>query len=136
MKVIQQLIEYFRERGKLTQKQLNQLVAKGWTHQYSPADLPSLESRIGESFLFQVSGNLQGPLWGTDTYTSDSHLGTACVHAGLLQDGEAGVVKVKIVKPIPIFRGSSRNGVKSHDWTTGWSGAFQVEHGQDTSASP
>jgi hypothetical protein len=127
MKVIQQLITYFEERGKLTQEQIEQLVAKGYAHEYHPADLQSLQSRIGESFFFQVTGNLHGPLWGTDNYTSDSNLGTACVHAGLLQDGELGVVKVRIVKPIPVFRGCSRNGVNSRDWTTGWPGAYQVE---------
>jgi hypothetical protein len=126
MKVIQQLITYLEERGKLTPDQIEQLVEKGYAHQYDPADLRSMESRIGESFFFQVTGNVQGPLWGTDIYTSDSNLGTACVHAGLLQPGEFGVVKVKIVQPPPAFQGTKRNGVASSPYGR-WSGAYQVE---------
>ena len=124
MKVIQQLIAYLEARGRLTPKQIQQLVAKGYTGQYTAADLRALEQKYGESFFFQVSADFNGPLWGTDVYTSDSNLGTACVHAGVLKMGESGVVKVTIVQPVPVYKGTSRNGVKSNDWTTGWSGAY------------
>jgi hypothetical protein len=127
VKVIQQLIAYFEERGKLTPAQLSQLVEKGYWGEYTSGDLRSLETKIGQSFFFQVTGATHGPLWGTDVYTSDSNLETACVHAGLLQPGDSGVVKVTMVQPVPVFTGSTRNGVTSNSWTTGWSGAFQVE---------
>src|SRR5205085_984087 len=87
MKVIQQLVSYFEERGKLKQRQVEELVEKGYWQQYTPADLRSLESKIGQSFFFQVTGEVNGSLWGTDIYTSDSSLGKACVHAGVLQPG-------------------------------------------------
>jgi hypothetical protein len=127
MKVVQELIGYFAERGKLTRKQLKQFVAKGYWGQYTSADLRALERRLDENFFFQVTGETHGPLWGTDVYTSDSDLGTACVHAGLLRPGEAGVVRVTMVEPLPVFKGSSRHGVASRDWNTGWSGAYRVE---------
>lgn len=127
MKAIQQLISYFDERGRLAPAQVEQLVAKGYWGEYTAAELRSLENRIDQTFIFQATGNDRGPLWGTDVYTSDSNLGTACVHAGVLQLGEAGVVRVRIVQPVPRFQGSRRNGIASHDWTSGWSGAFQVE---------
>lgn len=127
MKAIQQLISYFEERGRLSPAQVEQLVAKGYWGEYTPADLRSLEQRIGQSFIFQATGNDRGPLWGTDVYTSDSNLGTACVHAGVLQLGESGVVRVRIVQPAPTFHGSRRNDVTSNAWTSGWSGAYQVE---------
>jgi hypothetical protein len=126
MKVIQELITYLEQRGKLKPRQIEQLVAKGYAHQYQPADLRSLESRHGETFFFQVTGNVQGPLWGTDTYTSDSNLGTACVHAGLLKTGEFGVVKVTIVKPPPNFQGTTRHGVSSSPYGQ-WPGAYEIE---------
>src|SRR5262245_55893608 len=66
VKVIEQLIAYFEERGKLTPKQLRQLVEKGYWGQYTAADLRSLEDKIGQSFFFQVTGEENGPLWGTD----------------------------------------------------------------------
>jgi hypothetical protein len=75
----------------------------------------------------EVAGDSSGPLWGTDVYTSDSNLGTTCVHAGVLQPGEAGVVRVTMVQPIQVFQGSTRHGVTSHTWNTSWSGAYRVE---------
>jgi hypothetical protein len=127
MKAIHQLIAYFEERGKIGRGQMEQLMAKGYWAPYTSADLRSLEKNVGHSYFFQVTGETHGPLWGTDVYTSDSNLGTAAVHAGLLRPGEAGVVKVTIVKPVHPFPGSTRNGVTSRDWTTSWPGAYQVE---------
>jgi hypothetical protein len=127
MKVIHQLITYFHERGKFSDAHLEEFVKKGFWGLYNSGDLRSLETRIGEAFFFQVTGETHGALWGTDIYTSDSSLGFACVHAGVLKPGESGVVKVTMVTPLAIFQGSSQNGVVSHSWTTGWSGAFTVE---------
>jgi len=107
--------------------QLKQLEAKGFWGQYTPADIRSLEGKIGQSFYFKVTGEESGVVWGTDIYTSDSNLGAACVHAGLLEPGEAGLVRVTMVKPLQVFRGSTRNGITTQDWTTGWSGAYRVE---------
>jgi hypothetical protein len=127
MKVIQQLIAYFEERGGLTRSQIEQLIERGYWAQYTPGELRDLESRVGQTFLFHVEGATIGPLWGTDVYTTDSDLGTACVHAGVLGPGEEGAVRVTMVKPPRAFQGSTRHGVTSSDWTTGWSGAYRVE---------
>jgi hypothetical protein len=127
MKVIHQLIAYFRERGELTDHDLKRFAQQGYWGEYTSADLQSLQHKLNQPYFFQVTGNTNGPLWGTDTYTSDSNLGTACVHAGVLKPGEAGVVKVTMVKPLAVFVGSARNGVHSSTWTSGWNGAFQVD---------
>jgi hypothetical protein len=127
MKAIHQLILYFEERNQLSKRQLDELLAKGFKVQYTSADLRSLEKKIGQSFFFQTTGSNTGPLWGTDTYTSDSELGTACVHAGVLKVGETGTVKVTMVQPVPVFTGSMRNSISSARWDSGWQGAFQVE---------
>jgi hypothetical protein len=103
------------------------LVAKGYWGRYTANDIRSLESKIGQSFSIEATGSLRGPLWGTDIYTSDSDVGSAAVHAGVLQPSEHGVVKVTIVPPIPVFLGSTRNGMTSATWTPGWSGAYKVE---------
>jgi hypothetical protein len=127
MKVIQQLIAYFEERGRLSRKQVRELIAKGYWGQTTTVDLRALEGKIGQSFFYEVTGYEHGALWGTDVYTSDSLLATACVHAGLLRPGETGTVKVTMVQPLPVFSGSTRNRVTSGSWTTGWSGAYRVE---------
>ncbi len=86
-----------------------------------PGNLVNFQ-QIGRTVHFRVVGRSQGALWGTDAYTSDSFLATAAVHAGALEDGEEGVVRVTMVDMAgtPI-RGSFRNGVTSWDW-----GAYRV----------
>jgi hypothetical protein len=127
MRVIHQLISYFHERGRFSDRQLQEFIKKGFWGIHDPMELRNLEARIGESFYFQVSADEYGPLWGTDVYTSDSSLGRACVHAGIMAAGESDIVKVTMVKPPAVFSGSTRNGVTSSPWTTRWSGAFVVE---------
>ena len=127
MKAIHQLIGYFEGRGQLKRKQIQELVAKGYWGRYTANDIRSLESKIGQSFVVEATGHLRGPLWGTDIYTSDSDLGSAAVHAGILQPGVHGSVKVTIVAPVPIFTGSTRNRMTSATWSPGWSGAYTVQ---------
>ena len=127
MKVIQQLIAYLEERGRLTPRQVQRLVSKGYWGQHSIADLQTLVTGVGRHFFFLVKAELDGCVWGSDVYTSDSALGTACVHAGLLQPGQSGVVKVTSVAPLPVFKGTVRNGVTSQQWDRGWPGAYRVK---------
>lgn len=98
---------------------------KGLTVQAAPANLRDLEKRIGESFYFEVTGDPNGLLWGTDVYTSDSSPATAAVHAGIVRAGEKGVVQVTLVKPLSSYAGTTRNGVTSRPWES-WPGAFRI----------
>jgi hypothetical protein len=127
VKVIQQLIAHLQERGKLQPRQLEQLAARGYLGESTSANLRALEGKVGQVAFFQVIGEAGGSLWGTDVYTSDSSLAAACVHAGLLQAGQTGVVKVTMVQPPAIFQGSRRHGVVSQPWTSPWPGAYRVE---------
>jgi len=77
--------------------------------------------------LFQVTGQISGPVYGTETYTSDSRLAAVAVHAGVLQPGETGIVRVWVVPVLPNYHGTSRNGVVSRDWPEPWTGAYRVE---------
>ena len=70
-------------------------------------------SRVGDVFYLCVTGRVDGSVWGTDVYTSDSTLATAAVHAGVLQPGQAGVVKVTILPGQGAYQGSTRNSVRS-----------------------
>jgi hypothetical protein len=72
---------------------------------------------VGRSFLYEVVGSTEGPLWGTDLYTSDSSLGAAAVHAGLLAPDQRGLVRITVLGTLnTTFTGSQRNGVWSSDW--------------------
>jgi hypothetical protein len=78
-----------------------------------PGNMKALEGQIGKTFMIRVTGAINGSLWGTDFYTTDSSLAMAAVHTGLVPPGQSGVVKVTIVGPQPAFQGSTRHGVTS-----------------------
>lgn len=83
----------------------------------APAHLYDKADQIGKTFTYKITGNAAaGTLWGTDTYTLDSALAAAVVHAGVVKDGKAGVVRLKIVPSPASFTGSTRNGVSSHPY--------------------
>jgi LCCL domain len=54
-------------------------------------------------------------LFGTDTYSFDSSICKAAIHAGLLADKDGGTVKVTVDVGRPPYRGSVRHGVRSKD---------------------
>ncbi|HWV55530.1 LCCL domain-containing protein [Pseudorhodoplanes sp.] len=116
MKVVQELVAYFDRRGQLSKKEVRQLLDKGYLAADAPPHMLELGSSVGASFYFRVKGETEGPLWGTDVYTSDSALAVAAVHAGLVKPGDSAVIKVTVVAAQTTYQGSVRNGVTSHDF--------------------
>ena len=116
MKVVQELVNYFDRRGKLTPKQLRRLLEQGFLAADAPATMHGLCDSVGTSYYFRVIGQIDGQLWGTDTYTGDSMIGAAAVHAGLMKPLQVEVIKVTVVAPPAQFTGSVRHGVTSHDF--------------------
>lgn len=57
----------------------------------------------------------QGAVWGTDTYTDDSGLCRAAVHAGAIP-AAGGLVTVVREAGRQLYPGSSRNGIRSSDY--------------------
>jgi hypothetical protein len=113
-----------------------------------PGNLNLLMGQIGKVHTFRVTGvaggggggmMIGGPggfaiaaggfVWGTDTYTLDSTLALAAVHAGVLKAGQTGVVRVKILGPQAGFTGSTRNGVTSMGFGP-YNGSFQFVRGR------
>jgi hypothetical protein len=93
--------------------------------QPDPGSLTNLQNEIGKTFYFRVTGGVNGTVWGTGVYTSDSPLATAAVHAGVLKVGQTGVVKVTIVPPLEAYMGSTQNGVTTMEYGP-WPGAYRV----------
>jgi LCCL domain/EF hand len=93
--------------------------------QADPGSLMGLQDQIGKVFAFQVTGAVNGAVWGSDVYTSDSTLAMAAVHAGALEVGKTGTVKVRIVAPPPSFTGTTANGVTTQSFGP-FSGAYQI----------
>jgi nucleotide-binding universal stress UspA family protein len=118
-----------------------------------PGTMNTYVGQVGKIQVFQVTGGAQGgqpggmrvlgggpggaiiwgggggAVWGTDTYTLDSTLALAAVHAGILKPGQTGVVRVKILGPQMAFQGSTRNGVTSMMYGP-YNGAFQFLRGR------
>jgi hypothetical protein len=79
----------------------------------------------GSIFLFTASGSLSGGVWGTNSFTDDSTIGSAAVHAGVLADGQQGVVRVVTGPSRLAYIGSKANGITSGSWGS-WSASYSV----------
>jgi hypothetical protein len=63
-----------------------------------------------------------GSVWGTDTYTSDSSVCAAAIHAGVLKE-TGGTASVIIKAGEKTYKGSKRNGIVSSDYKA-WERSF------------
>ena len=54
-----------------------------------------------------------GRIWGTSTYTADSSICTAAVHAGLITAEDGGTVAIEVVAGEDTYEGTEANGVIS-----------------------
>jgi len=89
-------------------------------------DMQSVNPGPGRAYYLRIKGRTDGQLWGSDVYTSDSSVGTAAVHAGVLKPGETGVVKVTIAPGQTAYESTSRNGVTSSNYRS-WDVSYRVE---------
>jgi LCCL domain len=90
-----------------------------------PGTMQQFTDKVGKTFVFRVTGGTQDIIWGTGVYTGDSALKTAAVHAGVLRNGQTGLVKVLIVIAPPAFDGTQQNGVTSSPYGP-FQGAYQI----------
>ncbi|MDB5302065.1 MAG: blaR1 2 [Phycisphaerales bacterium] len=100
----------------------------------SPAevDLSQFRGRPGHLIVMQITGATGGSVWGSDVYTDDSSIPAAAVHAGVLKDGETGIVQITTLPGQDSYPGVIRNGVESRAWDQ-WGGSFRIErHGEPT----
>jgi hypothetical protein len=74
------------------------------------------------------AGGTLGSVWGTGTYTDDSSICTAAVHAGLITTAEGGEVTFRLVAGQESYQGSSANGVDSSDYGS-WGASFEFVAG-------
>ena len=117
MKVVQELVAYFDRKGKLSRRQLRKLLESDMVAtEPPPGGMGQLCDVLGAIFYFRITGMAEGQVWGTDTYTRDSVLGAAAVHAGLIKPGESAVLRVTVVPPLPSYAGTTRNGVTTSDY--------------------
>ena len=73
-----------------------------------------VEDRLGERFTYHCPPDGRaGVVWGTDTYTADSSVCTAAVHAGLISLAAGGDVVIEVRPGEAAYTGSDRNGVST-----------------------
>ena len=116
MRVMQELVAYFDRSGRLSPRQMHKLLDQGFLASDAPPTMVDLCDRVGAVYYFRVTGDTNGPLWGTDVYTGDSALAVAAVHAGLVAHGATAILRVTVEQPLRQYQGSTRNGVASHDF--------------------
>lgn len=89
------------------------------------ADATKYRGANGGHFTFDcLAGGSLNPVWGTDTYTDDSSVCTAAVHAGLITVDEGGIVVIRIRPERDAYVGTTRNGVRTSGYEH-WDGSFE-----------
>ena len=88
--------------------------------------LSAMRGRTGTSFVVQVVGIASGSVWGSGTYTDDSSIAAAAVHAGLLKAGEMGMIRVTTAAGQAAYVASEQNGIKSQAYGP-FEGSFRLE---------
>jgi len=91
-----------------------------------PGNLVEYRDKVGQTFHFDVTGSVNGMVWGSGIYTDDSALATAAVHAGLVRAGERGIVRLTILPGQDSYSGESKNGVTSSPYGP-WEGSYKIE---------
>ncbi len=83
-----------------------------------------LNATVGQRVTLKLPSNGQvSSVWGTGVYTSDSSIGSAAVHMGLLTFEKGGEVTIEIRKGQTSYEGSTRNGVSTSSYGE-WGGSF------------
>jgi hypothetical protein len=67
-----------------------------------------------------VTGTTTGTVWGSGPYTSDSTLGKAAVHAGLIAIGQSATIRVESLGQQSSFVGSTAHGVTTLSYGYNW----------------
>jgi type II secretory pathway pseudopilin PulG len=92
----------------------------------APTNMVSYRGNIDTVYTFSVTGNASasGTVWGTDIYTDDSNISKAVVHAGILANGETGVVNIRVLAGLSSYAGTTRNGVTTVNYGN-WPGSYE-----------
>jgi hypothetical protein len=80
-----------------------------------PGSFKELAKPGDETACTCAASNTRGSVWGVDTYTTDSALCAAAVHAGAIP-ASGGEIRVKSSPGCNSYQGSSRNGITSGSW--------------------
>jgi hypothetical protein len=95
--------------------------------QPDPGYINNPPTDVCKVFYYETTGAVTGgAIYGTDVYTTGSHLAMASVHSGVLRPGQRGVVRVTILPGRPSYAATTANGITSHAYGQ-WGVSFKVE---------
>jgi subtilisin-like proprotein convertase family protein len=101
----------------------------------APNDMTAYRSNVGTVYSMTLTGsNSGGLIWGTNVYTDDSRLSMAAVHAGVLTNGQTGIVYVEMMPGQSSYAASAQNGVTSNPWAA-WGGSYRFVSGAGASST-
>lgn len=80
-----------------------------------PSTFKELGPVTGEKSCSCSASSPKGSVWGVDTYTQDSSLCAAAIHAGAIP-ASGGDVKIKPAAGCTTYAGSTRNGITTGSW--------------------
>lgn len=89
-----------------------------------PGNMTAYRGFNGKVLQFYVVGQGSGSVYGDGIYTDDTRIAAAAIHAGLLKDGEAGVLSIEVLPGQDQYTGAERNGITSLTYGT-WSGSYR-----------
>lgn len=96
--------------------------ASPWT-----ANARATRGQMGVPVVFQCPpGGTLGSVWGSGTYTDDSSVCTAAVHAGRIQLAQGGTVTIFVKPGMSAYAGSPANGVVTRNFGT-FAGSFSFD---------
>ena len=93
-------------------------------------DCPDNAEGLGQGKAYLCACPAQAetaPVFGSDVYAENSGICTAAVHAGMLKQDALGQVLFHVIVSPSVFKGATRNGVKSEVWPQPADAAFQFE---------
>jgi hypothetical protein len=127
---LQAIQDKFCKEAKLDEavavRDLRRRIQFGVKAQPDPGFFDAPAGDIGKVYYFDVVGSTDGATWGSDIYTTQSHLAASAVHAGVLRVGQRGIVKVTVMPGQEAYMSTTRNGVTSQAWNA-WGVSFKVE---------
>jgi hypothetical protein len=89
-------------------------------------NMVAYRNNIGVVYSITITGvgNTSGNIWGTDTYTDDSDIVKAAVHAGVISNGETKTVYIEMLAGQKSYTGSKKNSVESASFAS-WPSSYK-----------
>jgi hypothetical protein len=77
-----------------------------------------------QALSYIITGSTSGTVWGSGTYTDDSNIAKAAVHAGIVAIGETKTVTIRIMLGQSSYPSTAANGITTLSYGS-WGGSYE-----------